>query len=114
MFSGGVPEKVIKEITGYKSDAVRLYKRTGEAVKWKASSTLTSGQSESQIPKFDIVSPSTSPKWKFKQKTNAGQKNVKIDVHKCLESAGVGKVLDSNSPEKVKSVNITIDIEYKD
>ena len=33
MFSGGVPEKVIKEITGYKSDAVRLYKRTGEAVK---------------------------------------------------------------------------------
>ncbi len=107
MFSGGIPEKVIKEITGHRSDAVRLYERTGEAVKHKASSILSCSECK-PVPKFDLVSLGTSLEWKFEQVAESRQKNVKIDVHKCIESAGVGEVLDSISSEKVKSVKITI------
>ncbi len=57
----------------------------------------------------DLISPNTSP-----GETDKRRKNVKIDVHKCLESTGVGEVLDNIDPEKVCSVKITINIEYKD
>lgn len=56
-----------------------------------------------------MISPNTSP-----GETDKRRKNVKIDVHKCLESTGVGEVLDNIDPEKVCSVKITINIEYKD
>ncbi len=116
MFSGGVPKKVIEEITGHQSDAAHLYECTSESVKQKASSTLSWSASESNVkePKFELVSPNMSPVEKFAQKIDDRKKNMKIDVHKCIESAGVMDVLDSVNPEKVKSVKITIEIEYKD
>ncbi len=40
LFQNGVPEKVIKEITGYLSDCVCEYQHTPNSLKRKVSSTL--------------------------------------------------------------------------
>ena len=49
MYAKEVPEQLIKEVTGHKSDCVRQYKRTSEELKQKASNTVTNN-----------VEPSTS------------------------------------------------------
>ena len=42
MFQKNIPEQVIKEFTGYKSDCVHLYKRTSDQIRETASKTLPS------------------------------------------------------------------------
>ena len=41
MYQSDVPEQVIKEVTGHKSDCVRIYKRTTDDIREKASKTLS-------------------------------------------------------------------------
>ena len=42
MYSKEVPEQIIKEVTGHRSECVRTYKRTSEVLKEKASHTVSS------------------------------------------------------------------------
>ena len=44
MFNAGVPEKVVKEITGHCSDAVHKYEHTGLSLKHKAVVTISNLQ----------------------------------------------------------------------
>ena len=41
MFANDVPEQIIKEVMGHKSDCVRNYKRTSDEMRQKASNTLS-------------------------------------------------------------------------
>ena len=40
MYANEVPEQIIKEVTGHRSDCVRQYKRTNDELREKASLTL--------------------------------------------------------------------------
>ena len=43
MYESEIPEQVIKEITGHRSECVRTYKRTPDSIKQKASVTISGG-----------------------------------------------------------------------
>ena len=53
MYHKGVPEQVIKEVTGHKSDCVRYYKRTSDEIRERASSTI-SGDTENLSKKSKV------------------------------------------------------------
>ena len=63
MYQSVVPEQVIKEVTGHKSDCVRIYKRTTDDIREKASNTV-SGEigKESEISVENVVSKPNSDK----------------------------------------------------
>ena len=44
MYEQDIPEQVIKEITGHRSDAVRTYKHTPDSIRQKASLTINGGE----------------------------------------------------------------------
>ena len=50
MYHRGVPEQVIKEVTGHKSDCVRYYKRTNDDIRKEASNVIA-GCDEAKSPK---------------------------------------------------------------
>ncbi len=88
LYQGGVPEKLIKEVTGHRSEAVRDYEWTGDNLKWSVSAVLGT----------------------------SSVKDGHEDVKKHLKYAATGsltEILDSlSSTDKVK--NITVQVEYKD
>ena len=55
MYDKNVPEQIIKETTGHKSECVRVYKRTSEALQESASKTVSATESHKR-PKLDIDS----------------------------------------------------------
>ena len=57
MFAKNVPEQIIKEVTGHRSECVRTYKRTTDKLREKASRTL-SVQSQKKI--VEVVRNETS------------------------------------------------------
>ncbi len=120
MYSAGVPEKIIKEITGHKSDAVRIYERSTENVKRKASSTLTNIGSKENLVEHSCKKPKTSnPPIATDSKEACTvemrrKKSIKIDVQKCIDSAGLGELLDNIPEDRIRSVNINIEIKYED
>ena len=61
MYQSDVPEQVIKEVTGHKSDCVKIYKRTTDDIREKASKTL-SGEinKESNISVVDVEAKQNS------------------------------------------------------
>ena len=52
MYDNNVPEQIIKETTGHKSECVRIYKRTSEVLKEVASKTV-SGENPSKKLKLE-------------------------------------------------------------
>ncbi len=48
MFNAGIPEKVVKEITGHCSDAVREYECTNLSMKHKAVATISNPENKTQ------------------------------------------------------------------
>ena len=88
LYQEGVPEKLIKEVTGHRSKAVRDYECTRESLKRSVSTAL-----------------GTNP-----EKTN------NEELKKKLKTTAIGlltEILDSlSSTDKVK--NITVQVEYKD
>ena len=52
MYDNNVPEQIIKEVTGHRSDCVRVYKRTSDHLRQAASSTV-SGESVSKKIKLE-------------------------------------------------------------
>ena len=51
MFECEVPEQIIKEVTGHRSDCVRIYKRTSDDIRQKASVTISGNGSEGMVEK---------------------------------------------------------------
>ena len=49
MYQTDVPEQLIKEVTGHKSDCVRYYKRTSDNLRESASKTLSKNASKSHV-----------------------------------------------------------------
>ena len=56
MFDNNVPEQIIKEVTGHKSDCVRLYKCTSEVLREQASHTVSNVKQESKKLKVEVES----------------------------------------------------------
>ena len=57
MFNGGIPEKVVKEITGHRSDAVHAYERTALNLKRKACETLQGKEQSKSMTETTITNP---------------------------------------------------------
>ena len=53
MYAAGIPEQVIKEITGHRSDCVRDYKRTPDLIKMDASNAISVPVSMAPQPQND-------------------------------------------------------------
>ena len=51
MFDKELPEQLIKETTGHKSDCVRVYKRTSDNLRQKACETLSASGEDNQVNK---------------------------------------------------------------
>ena len=63
MFQKNVPEQVIKEFTGHKSDCVHLYKRTSDQIRETASKTVSSDSIDSdKVVKKEVVKSSKKVK----------------------------------------------------
>ena len=89
MFHSGIPEQVIKEVTGHRSDCVRIYKRTCDDIREKASETIAGVSHEtcSNVP-------------------NLVESDVdKVHVDECNEQAKSGeKECDESSKENKLSM----------
>ena len=63
MFQKNIPEQVIKEFTGHKSDCVRLYKGTSNQIRETASKTMSSDSIDSdKVVKKEVVKSSKKVK----------------------------------------------------
>ncbi len=67
MYEKGIDEQLIKEVTGHKSDAVRIYKHTSETLMEKACKTVVERDVrgttiDPKVTEFDIDKVSLSPK----------------------------------------------------
>ena len=49
MFQSNVPEQIIKEITGHRSECVRIYKRTSDDIRQNASNCIGGGKNETKV-----------------------------------------------------------------
>ena len=49
MYQNEVPEQIIKEVTGHKSECVRLYKRTSDNIREKASCTISGAKLPNKV-----------------------------------------------------------------
>ena len=49
MFAKNIPEQIIKETTGHKSECMRVYKRTSEALQESASKTVSATESPKKV-----------------------------------------------------------------
>ena len=81
MFAKNVPEQIIKEITGHRSECVRTYKRTSDKLKEKASRTLSV---QSQKKTVETV-----------KSVESGEKNVF-----CTEELSVTKMIENVNKTK--------------
>ena len=74
MYQSSVPEQIIKEITGHKSDCVRTYKHTNSAQLMKASASIGGQESVENVePKEESVKKNVEIA-KTKSKTDAWPK----------------------------------------
>ena len=73
MYDNNVPEQIIKEITGHRSDCVRVYKRTSEHLRQAASSAV-SGDSSAKKPKLENYEESVVKK--VKKEVNSTKKGL--------------------------------------
>ncbi len=107
LFDNEILEKVIKEVSGHRSNAVQLYERTGEAMKCKVSATMSASEPEkivhtlrkTSIPEITIEEPPS-------------KRTVKINVQRCMASSSISQILDDILQDKVKSVTINVEIKY--
>ncbi len=130
MFSKGIEEKVIKERTGHKSNAVRAYERTSEALLQKAEQATLTGQSDSSNSEAynwedshsvidDVQLDSVKPEYKL-------MKNSALKCHKnycvmkgidgkggeCPKICDVLKVIDTTKDKKVKRLSLSLKVKW--
>ena len=78
LFQSGVDEQIIKEVTGHKSDAVRMYKHSNTQLLHEASTKVVSNEAVKQEPPLNLLD--WDDKSYCNQVLNSG-KPVKIQTH---------------------------------
>ncbi len=97
LFQGGVPEKVIKEITGHRSDCVHEYEQTLNNLKCKVSATLGKAP-DIEVPQ-KIVKTESKP--------------VPIPhITGNHIATSVNSIVSSMDPNTVKNVSVKIDFQF--
>ena len=81
MYANEVPEQLIKEITGHRSECVRSYKRTSDKLKEKASKTL-----HVQSQKSDQKTVKNETKHEVEESVNRGNLSVKAMLENVQKS----------------------------
>ncbi len=111
LFDSNIPEKVIKEVSGHRSNAVQLYECTGEAMKHKVSAMMSSSEPAPESEKVVHTPRKTSiPEITLEEPTS--KHTVKIDVQRCMAGSSMSQILDDILQDKVKSVCINVEIKY--
>ncbi len=125
MFSKGIEEKIIKEQTGHKSDAVRAYERTSEELLKKAEQATLTGQSSSHSEAETIWVDSDSvvdnvklekckPEYKvLKNSTLKCHKDfcvMKGDDGQCLKICDVLKAINTKKDKPVKRLSLSLKV----
>ena len=87
MYQNGVPEQIIKETTGHKSDCVRTYKRTSDDLKQCASATVTGVDLEPNHMKDveDACNESEPPPKKIKVQETC-KKKFELSMSQMMEN----------------------------
>ena len=85
MYANDIPEQVIKEITGHKSDCVRTYKRTPDLIKERASNTINAVESVENVKKTDKCKTKQEPK--VAKISDVAGLDGKVDMSKRLEES---------------------------
>ena len=85
MYENDIPEQVIKEITGHKSDCVRTYKRTPDVIKERASSTINGVETLKIGKNSDKCKEKQEPK--IASNCNVTAIDGKVDMAKRLEES---------------------------
>ena len=80
MYHCGIPEQMIKEVTGHKSDCVRFYKRTCDDIREKASKTITTGGVTNKISVKSVKVKMVGKKSKVETDKNSKQSETECDV----------------------------------
>ena len=84
MFNACVPEQIIKEVTGHKSDCVRVYKRTSDDIRKNASETV-SGIVEQKFEAKHAIEP-VATACKLEKVQSIDESLSQKDKHRLNES----------------------------
>ncbi len=106
LYEAGCPEKLIKEVTGHKSDTVREYERTPNSLKHAVSATLSKAPKnfeEAKIPRVEM---------KTENLVHEGQTG--LTLQECIQAAGVQNIVGNVDGKKVKKMSVQIDLEYEE
>ncbi len=126
MFSKGIEEKIIKERTGHKSDAVRAYERTSEDLLKQAEQATLTGESGGSHPEseaswqdsHDVIDNVKLEKCKPEYKI---MKNSALKCHKnfcimndddgnCPKICDVLKAIDTKKDKRVKRLSLSLKV----
>ncbi len=126
MFSKGIEEKVIKERTGHKSDAVQAYERTSEDLLKKAEQATLTGESSGSHPEVeaswndshDVIDSvkleGQKPEYKVLKnsalKSHKGYCIMKGEDGQCPKICDVLKVIDSKKDKPVKRLSLSLKV----
>ncbi len=103
LFDANIPEKVIKEVSGHRSNAVQVYERPGEHFKCQVSETMSAPDPEFKAPEPKFSNSNVSKKHTRTEEITLEEPpqkhTVKIDVQRCMQSAAMSKILD-NVPQE--------------
>ena len=89
MYDQHIPEQMIKEVTGHKSDCVRLYKRTSDQLREEASKTVSGGECSGAVKKENEVETDSNC-----EGNNIGERDVDghaLTVQKMIENVNKTK-----------------------
>ena len=85
MYNANVPEQIIKEVTGHRSECVRIYKRTSDDIRQKASETI-SGKSNDKIEFEKSEKPQCTESYDSGEQESLDQLISEEDKKKLVQS----------------------------
>lgn len=113
LFEAGIPEKVIKEITGHRSDAVREYERTPNSLKRAISATISKCPDKvSPEKQLKISSTVSEKKVENCQSENQVDENVHAKLAQSIQSATVDSIVKNVDTKNLKKVTVHVDLKF--
>ncbi len=104
LYQAGCPEKLIKEVTGHRSKAVRDYQCTPNLLKCAVSEMISKALSKFKVPKM-------------KPNVIECNKPEGMSLEDCIKQTGINemtKIMRGVDQNKVKKVSVQIDVEYEE
>lgn len=99
MYTTGIPEKLIKEVTSHRSDCVHEYECTPDSLKRTVSATLASNP---------------EPAVKHQKHESAPELTGASTIEQCLDAANIGNIVNQMGGNKVNKVSVRINFEMKE